>query len=161
MSSKSLFFSRLTRNRLPLFLITGVVVLGVLGCGNGSTDPDLDPSFMVGDWLADSMVMTSVANPDVVADLVALGATFTLSVQPSGRYTAILQGYGQSRSESGRLTVDGPDVVLAPQSPPGPPSRAVWERVDDSVILVGDSDFDFNLDGTTEAASLRQVLVPN
>jgi hypothetical protein len=33
--------------------------------------------------------------------------------------------------------------------------------VGDSVILEGDSDFDFNLDGTTEPAMLRQVLIPN
>ena len=163
MSSKRCFFSRSARNRPRLFLFTGVVVLGVLGCDAGSTDPelDLDPSFMVGDWLAEALVMTSVANPDVVDDLVALGATFTLSVQPSGRYTAILQGFGQSSSEIGTLTVDGPDVVLRPQSPPGPTSRAVWERVDEKVILVGDSDFDFNRDGTTEAATLRQVLIPS
>ena len=113
------------------------------------------------DWLAESLVMTSVANPEVVTDLVALGAVFTLSVQPSGRYTAILEGFGQSSSEFGRLTVDGASVVLMPESPPGPESRALWERVGDSVILEGDSDFDFNLDGTTEPATLRQVLIPN
>ncbi len=85
MSSKSLYFSRFSRGRrLPLF--AGLVLLGVLGCGGGTTDPDLDPdpdvdleydpSFMVGDWLAESMVVTSVANTEVIADLVALGATF-------------------------------------------------------------------------------------
>jgi len=56
------------------------------------------------------------------------------------------------KSEIGRLTIDGVDVVLMPES------RALWERVGDSVILEGDSDF--NLDGTTEPATLRQVLVP-
>ena len=124
-------------------------------------EPELDPSFMVGEWLAETLLMTNAANPEVTADLVASGAIFTLSVQPSGRYTAILQGFGQSSSEIGTLTVDGPEVVLAPQSPPGPPSRAVWERVGESVILVGESEFDFNLDGTAEAAILRQVLIPN
>ncbi len=114
---------------------------------------------MVGDWLAESMVVTSVANTEVIADLVALGATFTISVQPSGRYTAILEGYGQSSSESGRLTVDGPEVVLMPLV--GAPIRAAWERVDDAVILVGPTVWDFNLDSSTEAGTLRQVLVPN
>jgi hypothetical protein len=98
----------------------------------------------------------------VTADLLELGAVFTLSVQLSGRYLAILEGFGLSSSESGKLTVDGADVVFMPESPPGlPESRAVWERVGDSVILEGDSDFDFNLDGTTEPAKLRQVLIPN
>ena len=115
---------------------------------------------MVGDWSADSLVMTSAANPAVTAALRALGAAFTLLVEPSGRYTAILERFGQSSSEIGKLTVDGADVVLMPESPAGPESRALWERVGNSVILEGDSDFDFNLDGTTEPATLRQVLVP-
>ena len=58
---------------------------------------------------------------------------------------------GQSSSESGRLTVDGAEVVLTPEVPPGPESRALWERVGDSVILDGESEFDFNRDGTPEA----------
>ena len=48
-----------------------------------------------------------------------------------------------------------------PQSPPGEDSRAVWERVCESVILESEIDFDFNFDGTTEAGILRRVLVPN
>ena len=148
-------------NPLRLLIVLGIVSIGAIGCGSDPIEPDFDPDFMVGDWLADSLVMTSAANPEVVADLVALGAVFTLSVQPSGRYTAILEGFGQSSSEFGRLTVDGASVVLMPESPPGPESRALWERVGDSVILEGDSDFDFNLDGTTEPATLRQVLIPN
>ncbi len=100
--------------------------------------------------------MTSVANPDLTVELDTLGATFTLLVEPSGRYTAILEGLGQSSSEIGDLTVDGAEVVLMPASPPGPESRALWDQVGDSVILEGD----FNTDGTTEPATLRQVLVP-
>ena len=45
-----------------------------------------------------------------------------------------------------------------PQS--GEESLALWERVDESVILVSEIDFDFDLDGTTEAATLRRVLIP-
>jgi len=115
---------------------------------------------MAGDWLADSLVMTSVLDSTVTADPLELGATFTPLVEPSGRYTAILEGLGQSSSEIGDLTVDGAEVVLMPASPPGPESRALWDQVGDSVILMGDSDYDFNLDGTTEPATLRQMLVP-
>ena len=48
-----------------------------------------------------------------------------------------------------------------PESPAGPESRALWERLRESVILEGESDFDFNFDRTTEPATLRQVLIPN
>ena len=169
MSSKRPFYAEdrplYAENRSRSSVLVSAVVIGAAtivatGCGGDPAGPDLNPDFMVGDWLADSLVMTSAANPAVTADLLALGATFTLLVEPSGRYTAILEGFGQSSSEIGRLTVDGADVVLMPESPSGPESRALWERVGDSVILEGDSDFDFNTDGTTEPATLRQVLVP-
>jgi hypothetical protein len=164
MRSKRPLYARIDgRNPLRKLGLLGLVVLGAIGCGSDPTDEtEFNPDFMVGEWLADSLVMTSVANSEVTADLLALGAVFTLSVQPSGRYLAILEGFGLSSSESGRLTVDGADVVFMPESPPGlPESRAVWELAGDSVILEGDSDFDFNLDGTTEPAKLRQVLIPN
>ena len=139
----------------------GVVALGASGCGDGPTEPDLNPDFMVGDWKAESLVLTSAANPEVTADLLALGAIFTLTVQPSGRYTAILEAFGQSPPpETGKLTVDGPNVVFMAELPVRRESLAVWERMGDSVILVGDSEFDFNLDGTPEPATLRQVLIP-
>ena len=146
---------------LRLLVVMGIVTIGAVGCGSDPTEPEFNPDFMVGNWLAESLAMTSMANPDLTVELDTLGAVFTFSVQPSGRYTAILEGFGQSSSEFGRLTVDGASVVLMPESPPGPESRALWERVGESVILEGDSDFDFNLDGTTEPAKLRQVLIPN
>ena len=159
MSSKRPFFH--ARDGLRPLVVIGLVAISANGCGGGPTEPDLNPDFMVGSWLADSLEMTSLANPDVTERLDTLGAVFTLSVQPSGRYTAILEGFGQSSSEIGKLTVDGPDVVFMPESPAGPESRAVWERVGDTVILEGESEFDFNLDGTAEPATLRQVLIPD
>ena len=124
-----------------MLVVMGILTIGAVGCGDGPTEPDFNPDFnpdfMVGDWLAESLVQTSVADPQVFTDLVAdLGAVFTLSVQPSGRYTAILTGFGQSTSESGRLTIDGAFVILMPEVPPGPAWSALWERVGDSVILV-------------------------
>ena len=134
---------------------------GAIGCGDGPTEPDLNPDFMVGAWSAESLVLTSVANPEVIADLVALGAKFTLSVEASGRYTTILEGFGLFSSVSGRLTVDGAYVVFMQELPIRDESMDMWERIDDSVILVGESEFDFNLDGMTEPAVLTRVLIPN
>ncbi len=121
-------------------------------------DSAFNPNFMVGDWLAQSQVVTSVADPQVLADLTALGAVYTLSVQPPGRYTAISEGFGPAIAEFGNLTVDGPNVVFTPQF--GGQSLALWEQVGDSIILVSEIDFDVNLDGTPGAATLRRVLIP-
>jgi len=150
-----------TRSGLQLLMVIGIMTTGAIGCGDGTTEPDLNPDFMVGDWLAESLVLTSVANPEVLADLVALGAKFTLSVEASGRYTAILEGSGQFSGTFGRLTVDGTYVVFMQELPIRDESMDMWERVDDSVILVGESEFDFNLDGTAEPAILRRVLIPS
>lgn len=106
------------------------------------------------------MVVTSLADPDVSPDITEFGATFTLSVQPSGRYLAILEGFGQASSESGTLTIDGEWVVFMRELPSPDESRARWERIGSSVILEGDTEFDFNLDGTAEPATLRTTLVP-
>ncbi len=139
----------------------------LIGCGGGGdttgpTSPQSGPDFMVGDWIVESMVVTSLANPDVAPDIVAppLNATFTLTMQPSGRYTAILSGYGQSSSESGTLAVEGSEIVFHRQLPTTGESRANWERDGSAVIFFGATDFDFNLDGTTEPASLRTVILP-
>ena len=159
MSVRHPFHTRVhARNGSRLLVVIGLVFLGTIGCGDDSTEPQFDPGFMVGEWLADSLVVTSEANPAVFADLTALGAVYTLSVQPSGRYTTILQGFGPSTSEFGNLTVDGAEVVFIPQF--GEESRELWERVGESVILEVDTQFDFDLDGMTEAGILRRVLIP-
>ena len=144
--------------RLSALMLTFVAS----GCGgvDDSTGPQVNPDFMVGEWIAESMVVTSKANPKVAPDITKFGATFTLSVQPSGRYLAILAGYGQSSSESGVLTVEGQYVIFMRQFPSPEESRARWERAGSSVILEADTNFDFNLDGTMEAATLRTKIVP-
>jgi hypothetical protein len=146
------------RNRPRLLAVIFVVLGGAIGCGSDPVDSVLNPDFMVGDWLAESQVVTSVADPQELADLTALGAVYTLSVQPSGRSTAISEGFGPPIAEFGNLTVDGPNVVFIPEF--GERSMALWEQVGDSVILTSGIDYDFNLDGTPEAATLRRVLIP-
>jgi hypothetical protein len=141
------------------------LLLAICGCGGDDSTgpgeaPTANPDFMVGDWLATSMLLTSKANPEVSVDLTTLGAVFSLSVQPSGRYTAIVEGYGQSSSESATLTVEGPTVIFMRTLPTPDESRAQWQRDGTSVTLEGDSEFDFNSDLTPEEAMLRTVFVP-
>ena len=145
--------------------LTLLILLAVGGCGGDDAtgpgeNPTANPDFMVGDWLATSLLLTSKANPEVAVDLSNLGARFTRSVQPSGRYLAILEGYGQASSESGVLTVDGQTVIFKRTLPSPEESRAQWQRGGTSVTLEGDSEFDFNSDLTPEEATLRTVLVP-
>jgi len=115
---------------------------------------------MVGNWIAEVLVVTSTANPEVSVDLIAEGATFTLSVEPSGRYTAILSGFGQASSESGTLSVEGPEVVFRRTIPSPDVARSSWVRNGADVTLTGPTQFDINLDGVTEDATIVIGLAP-
>lgn len=141
-----------------------VVVLGLAACsgGDGGTDPDPDSggSFLTGEWIATLMRAQSVANPEARVDIIASGGEFTLSVQPSGRYTAILVAFGQSASESGTLSIVGNEVVFNRTFPSVLVTRATWTRSGPNVTLNGPTEFDFNLDGTAEPATLETVLAP-
>ncbi|GMR13571.1 MAG: hypothetical protein BMS9Abin29_1783 [Gemmatimonadota bacterium] len=150
---------RLTASVMVLFL-AGVAVSCGGGDASGPSEKPPGPGFMVGDWIAKALVVTSVANPEVSIDLTAAGAIFTLSVQPSGRYTAILSGFGQASSESGTLSVEGPQVVFRRTVPSQEVSRSTWVRDGADVTLTGPTEFDLNLDGTTEDATIVIGLTP-
>jgi hypothetical protein len=135
--------------------------LAMAGCsGSDGVQPDPAVEQFVGDWLATSMVLTSAANPDVHPDLIELGATFSVNVQPSGQYTAILLYSGQAQTEIGQLTVSGGSVTLQPSYPPSAqPATSSYSFPDaDHFVLDGNTEFDFNLDGTPEAATAHIVF---
>ncbi len=145
---------------------TKAVVLFLAGvavsCGGDASGPGETPGpdFMVGNWTSTVLVITSTANPEVSVDLMAAGATFTLSVQPSGRYTAILSGFGQSSSESGMLSVEGTQVVFRRSIPSVEVARSTWVREGTDVILTGPTEYDFNLDGMVEDGTIVIRLTP-
>ena len=129
-----------------------VVLTAACGSGDEILKPDPSVSALVGDWSATAMVVTSVANPDIHPDLIALGATFTLNVQPSGQYTAILIYAQQASTEIGILSVSGNVVTMTRSFPNQETSTAVYALAGNKLTLDGDTKFDFNLDGTPEDA---------
>ncbi len=133
-----------------------------MGCGGNSTGPDQAPDLLpfVGSWRATSLIVTSKANPAVHPDLVQEGAQFDLDVQPSGQYTAILTYSGQASTEIGMASVSGNIVTLARTFPPPPQTTtATYTLQGDLLTLEGDTEFDFNLDGTPEDARTRTTLL--
>lgn len=133
-----------------------LVLVVVLATACGSSDKVLDPdplvSPLVGDWSATAMVLTSVANPDIHPDLISLGATFTINVQPSGQYTAILIYAEQASTEIGFLSVSGNVVTMTRSFPNTETTTAVYVLAGSKLTLDGDTRFDFNLDGSPEDA---------
>lgn len=144
----------------------GVQALSVLalllaaGCGDGPAAPEQDPiAPLVGDWEATRMKVTNVANPTVSPDLIELGARFTINIQPSGQYTAILIFLGQSTTEIGKITVEGSTLTFHRSFPSPDTATASIGIAGDTVTLEGPTEFDFNLDGTPEPADATIVLV--
>ncbi len=135
----------------------GIIVLavGLFSCGGDDpleADPSLAP--FVGDWSATSLVLASPVAPDLSVDLIELGSSFDLNIQPSGHYTAILVFAGQAQTEIGQISLSGSSAVILDRQFPTPSrdiSTFVFEGPD-RLILDGDTEFDFNLDGTTEPA---------
>ena len=134
-------------------LALALVVVLATACGGEDpvvVDPLVSP--LVGDWSATAMVVTSVANPDVAPELIALGASFTLNVQSSGQYTAILIYAQQASTEIGFLSVSGNVVTMTHSFPDTKTTSATYVLAGNRLTLDGDTDFDFNLDGTSEPA---------
>lgn len=143
----------------------GLALLLALGACGGSSPSDVatpDPSVepFVGDWDATEFVVTSVADEATSFDLVEATGVFTLNVQPSGAYTATLfipDEMQQPSVENGTLSVVGAAIRLSPGQ--GASATSAYEfDGPDVLILDGPTEFDFNFDGTFEAATLHVVL---
>ena len=137
-----------------------LLMLFLLGCGDDATGPDPQLTPFVGDWSATELVLTSVANPDVASDLIELGANFKLNVQPSGQYTAILIVAMQTSTEIGRVTISGNTLTLSRNFPTPSTTTGVYQFFGSDFVLDGETEFDFNLDGTAEAARVHFRFSP-
>lgn len=146
------------RRLLMASALTVVTACGDGGTGPGGDGPDPALAPFVGDWRASAMVLTNKANPSVAPDLIQEGAEFTINVQPSGQYTAILLYMQSSSTEIGKLSVSGNTVILERTFPSPETSSATYQFSGSQLVLDGDSEFDFNLDGSPEPAQAHIVL---
>lgn len=146
-------------NQCRFFALFLVLLLSSSGCSDDPAGPkELQP--LVGVWRATELVMTSQDNPDLSVDLIEEGATFTLSILSDGQYSASLSILGQSTTELGQVEVSGNNVTIAPTQPEGPPLVATWVLQGENLVLDGESEFDFNRDGTSVPTFAHIVLRP-
>ena len=146
--------------RRGLLLASLLILSAGQGCGSDAVvepDPVLDD--FVGDWDASTMVVTSVQNPSLSVDVIEAGASFFLNVQPSGGYTSSLTFEGLSRTELGRLEVEGERLLFFVEIPSPRVDTAFYELDGDRLDLEGRTIFDFDLNGIPEEAELEATLV--
>ena len=149
----------LARRSFRLLGLTTVLIFSACGDGGGvGPDEALEP--FVGDWAASRFVVRSRANPEIAPDLIsALGAQFTVNVQPSGQYTAILVYQNTPITELGQLEVIGNELVFHVSFPSSRTTRSRFSFAGPRVTLVGDTEFDYNFDGTPEPAEATIELI--
>jgi DNA-binding beta-propeller fold protein YncE len=144
----------MARRMLGWAAVLMVAVGAACGGGDGGTDVDPGIAPFVGTWDADSLTVTNAANDTVVANVLDFGSFF-ITVEPSGQYTATLTVLGQANPEIGQLSIiNGSTLSLTPTFPAGRPAATATYvfQSEDYLILDGTTDFDFNQDGTPEAA---------
>ncbi len=132
-------------------LIKGLSLLSLsfLGCGDPvptGPDPLIEP--FVGNWAATAFVLTSSVSDQVSIDLIQLGGTFNLNIQPSGSYTAILVYAGLGQTEIGTISVTATTVALNREFPTRENEISTYQFVGDTVLILdGDTEFDLDFDG--------------
>jgi len=141
-------------------LLVGLLSAGLLaGCGDdGGPGRTVVLADLIGTWEASVMEFTSVANPALQVDLVDLGVDFWLTVGGDADYTVVMfipfEGY---ETETGSASVVDGSVTILPDGEIGPITFAA-SLSGGTLTLTGEDEFDFDDDGTDEAAELRLVL---
>jgi len=149
--------SRLSSSPVPfLFLLFGLFFS--VSCSDSGTGAGKDLAPLVGTWRAQALVISNKTNPSQSFNLIQEGGEFTLSILGSGQYVATLVVFGQPAVELGTMRVSGNTFTITPTSHDGPPTSGTWRFEGAILILDGDTEFDFNRDGTRQAATAHFEL---
>ena len=98
-------------------------------------------------------MLTSSVSDQVSIDLIQLGGTFDLNIQPSGSYTAILIYAGLGQTEMGTISATANMVTLNREFPSRENEVSAYQFVGDTVLILdGDTEFDFDFDGQEDPA---------
>jgi hypothetical protein len=140
-------------------LVVVGVAIGACGSDETLTEPVNDILPFVGTWEAEVFTFTSESVPAVVADMM-LDGSFTFNVQPSGNYTSTFVFGGIPSVEFGSMSVSGNILTFSPQSGRSATSTFSFTSPD-YLVVDGQREFDFNLDGTLDPSTMHQELRRN
>lgn len=145
--------------RFGMKTLAAVTMAGAVGCGDAT---GVQPSDLAGTWTATRFEITSVASGAVAADLIALGGAVSFTIESDGSVTIRTTAPGQSSPdvETGTLGVTGNAFTL---STGGDNAAGTIMRDGDTMTLeiTNGIEFDFDDDGTEEAATVSATLTRN
>ena len=143
-------------SRLGAALLVAVAV----GCSDsGNSTGPASASDFVGDWLASSYLLTSIANTSLSEDLI-VGQGMTLSITfTETTYSGTADFPGEPTDTfSGTYTIGGNQLTLN-ETGQGTPELMTYTLSGNAMTLAGnDEQYDFNDDGVEDPATFSMLL---
>lgn len=145
--------------RLPNMTAVPLVALFAMACGDAT---GISPDQLAGTWTATSFVFTNQTNATESVDMIALGASFALTIRADGTFTTTLvEPDGTGDVDSGTVDVTESILTIADSGQGSPTAYNAVRRGDDMTLTTSDEDFDFDGDGSDDLADLRIELHRN
>ena len=129
-----------------------------VGCTSDSTSGPASASEFVGDWLASSYVVTSIANTSLSEDLVAQQMTLSITfTETTYSGTAVFPGE-PTETFSGTYTIGASQLTLS-ETDQLEPELMTYTLSGNAMTLSGvDELYDFDGDGVEDPATFMMVL---
>jgi hypothetical protein len=138
--------------------VATMTVMALSACGDGT---GVEESDFVGTWDATSLEYTNAADPNQTVDVIDLGATFVITMEADGTFSATITIPGEvPEPMTGTWSVNlGDDFTIRETGVPGEMQFDYSLSGNTLTIIGGDTHFDFGDDDIEESAILDAVLV--
>ena len=136
-------------------ILTSALALIAMTACSDSDATSVEAVDLQGTWSAASMVVTSVADPSLTADLIALGTTVSVMFAADGTYTVTINDPGiPTETETGTYSVSGSTLTLVEtfEGQVQPPEEITIILNGNSMTLTMDDHWDFDDNGTDDPA---------
>ncbi len=129
-----------------------------VGCSSDSTTGPASASDFVGDWLASSWVLTSVANTSQSADFIALGMALSITFTETTYSGTVNMDGGAVDTFTGTYTISGSQLILDEVGETELDTMTYTLTGNTMTLTGGDDEFDFDDDGQEDPATFTMVL---
>lgn len=152
------FKTRQMKNIIFVFMTSSLSAAFLSSCGSDEgpslTGTNTSISDIAGNWEATSAFFSFAGTgPVVETDVVADGGSVSLSIQNNGRFTLIVNVPGRAtETTTGQLGFDEDLLTVSYDEDPGEFEYFSIQNTTNTLSISGPAEFDFDGDGTDEAA---------